>query len=78
MDGEWVAIRSNESVWFFHAKDFVSGKPGLPIWVDLAGAREPQGEAIALGPNRMIYLVGEGGSKGRPGTLRTMTCALPQ
>jgi len=78
MDRNWVAIRSNESVWFFRTKDFVTGRPGVPNWVNLGSAHEPQGEAIALGPGRMIYLVGEGGSKGRPGTLRTMACALPQ
>jgi hypothetical protein len=78
MDRRWVAVRSNESVWFFNAKDFVAGNAGVPIWANVAGAREPQGEAIALGANGMIYLVGEGGSKGRPGTLRTMACALPQ
>jgi hypothetical protein len=78
MDRNWVAIRSNQSVWFFNAKDFVAGTAGAPIWASVAGAREPQGEAMAFGPNGLIYLVGEGGSKGRPGTLRTMTCALPQ
>jgi len=78
MDRNWVAIRSNQSVWFFNAKDFMAGTAGMPIWVNVAGAREPQGEAVVFGPNGLIYLVGEGGSKGRPGTLRTMTCALPR
>jgi hypothetical protein len=77
-DRNWVAIRSNLSVWFFRASDFIAGKPGEPIWVDLSAAREPQGEGIAFGPNQTVYLAGEGGSKGRPGSLRSMTCALPR
>jgi hypothetical protein len=77
-DRRWVAIRSNRSVWFFRATDLLAGKPGDSIRVDVSPAREPQGEAIAFGPGGTIYLVGEGGSKGRPGTLTSMTCALPQ
>src|SRR5262245_7605388 len=78
VDRRWVAIRSNQSAWFFRANDFVAGKPGEPIHVDLAAAREPQGEGITFGPDGTIYLIGEGGAKGRPGTLRQMTCALPR
>jgi len=78
IDRRWVAIRSNRSAWFFRAGDFVAGKPGEPIHVDLAAAREPQGEGITFGPDGTIYLIGEGGGKGRPGTLRQITCALPR
>jgi len=77
-DHNWVAVRSNQSLWFFRAADFISGQAGQPVWVDLSGAREPQGEGIAFSPNQTIFLVGEGGSKGRPGSLRTITCALPR
>jgi hypothetical protein len=77
-DRNWLAIRSNLSLWFFRASDVIAGKPGQPIWVDLSGAREPQGEGITFGPNQTLYLVGEGGSKGRPGSLRPITCTLPR
>jgi len=77
-DRNWVAVRSNQSLWFFHAADFIAGQAGQPVWVYLSGAREPQGEGIAFGPNQSIFLVGEGGSKGRPGSLSTITCALPR
>jgi hypothetical protein len=77
-DRKWVAIRSNQSMWLFRAGDFIAGQAGQPLWVDLSGGREPQGEGIAFGPDHTIFLVGEGGSKGRPGSLRTITCALPQ
>ena len=76
-DHNWVAVRSNQSLWFFRAADFIAGHAGQPVWVDLSPAREPQGEGIAFGPNQTIFLVGEGGGKGRPGSLRTITCALP-
>jgi hypothetical protein len=77
-DRNWVAIRSNQGLWFFRAADFIAGQAGQPVWVDLSGAREPQGEGITFGPNQTIFLVGEGGSKGRPGSLRTITCVLPR
>ena len=77
-DRKWVAIRSNQSLWLFRAGDFIAGQASQPVWVDLSTAREPQGEGIAFGPDQTIFLVGEGGSKGRPGSLSTITCALPQ
>ncbi len=77
-DREWVAIRSRDAVLFFRTKDVVAGHLGNPIRVAVTDAHEPQGEAITFGPSGTIYLVGEGGKKGRPGTLTTMTCALPR
>jgi hypothetical protein len=75
---EWVAIRSHHTVVFFRTKDMAAGRPGNPVRVDVTDTGEPQGEAITFGPAGTIYLVGEGGKKGRPGTLITMTCALPE
>src|SRR5262245_40437431 len=77
-DRNWVAIRSNRSLWFCRMADLIAGQPGDPIRVDLAPAHEPQGEAVAFGPGGTIYLVGEGAGKERPGTLTTATCALPR
>ena len=51
---------------------------GDPIRAEVTDAHEPQGEALTFGPAGSIYLVGEGGKKGRPGTLTKMTCALPR
>jgi len=77
-DRNWVAIRSNRSLWFCRMADLIAGQPRDPIRVDLAPAHEPQGEAVAFGPGGTIYLVGEGTGKGRPGTLTTATCELPR
>ena len=38
--------------------------------------REPQGEGVAFADETTLYLVGEGGGKGRPGTLARMTCTF--
>ncbi len=78
MDGEWVALRSNTEVRFFRTRDLNLGEGGAAIRVDLRGLNEPQGEAVSFGEGAVVYLVGEGGKKGRPGTLARMTCSLPR
>jgi len=75
-DGAWAAIRSHHTVLFFKSKELLAGKAGNPIRVDVAAAGEPQGEAITFGSGGTVYLVGEGGRRGRPGTLTRMTCTL--
>jgi len=77
-DRNWIAIRSHHMVLFFRTKDVAAGHLGDPIRAAVTDAHEPQGEAITFGPAGSIYLVGEGGKKGRPGTLTKMTCALPR
>jgi hypothetical protein len=77
-DQNWVAIRSNHSAWFFRTRDLEAGRPADPIQADLSPLGEPQGEGIAFGSDETIYLVGEGGSKGRPGTLTSIHCSLPR
>jgi hypothetical protein len=75
-DGTWLAIRSNDSVQFFKRADVLAGRPGDPIRIDVRSLKEPQGEAIAFGSGATVYLVGEGGAKGLPGTLAQLTCNL--
>lgn len=77
-DRKWIAIRSHHMVLFFRTTDVAAGHLGNPIRAEVTDAREPQGEAITFGPAGAIYLVGEGGKKGRPGTLTKMTCTLPR
>ena len=51
---------------------------GVP---DASILEEPQGEGVTFAPDGRLFLVGEGGGKGRAGTLARMTChfnALPQ
>lgn len=75
-DGRWVALRSRGSLVFFRTADFLKGQWNEVRRVDLSGIREPQGEGIALGSNNTVYLAGEGGGKGQPGTLTRFTCEV--
>lgn len=74
-DGTWVALRSHDTVSFFHTSALVSGRPAEPIEADLTSLREPQGEGVAFGPDGAVYLVGEG--RGGPGTFARLRCTLP-
>jgi uncharacterized protein YjiK len=44
--------------------------------VSIKAIAEPQGEGIAFGDERTIYLVGEGGGQSQPGTFGRLTCAF--
>ena len=37
--------------------------------------KEPQGEGVALGADHAVFIAGEGGGKGQPGTFARFTCA---
>ena len=76
-DGQWVALRSRGSLVFFRTTDFLEGQWNEARRVDLAALREPQGEGVALGSTNTVYLAGEGGGKGQPGTLIRFTCEVP-
>jgi hypothetical protein len=77
-DGRWTALRNNHELLFFRTADLIAGTTKDPIRVDLAHLGEPQGEGVTLGADGAVYLVGEGGGNGRPGTFTTLTCTLPQ
>ena len=75
-DGELVVLRSRTSLTFYRAADCLKGNFREMKRVDVSSLGEPQGEGIAFGPSNMIYLAGEGGGKGRPGTLAVLSCAI--
>jgi hypothetical protein len=73
-DGQWTVLRSRAALVFYRTTDFVKG-----VWrdvrrVDLTPLREAQGEGVALGSDAVVYVVGEGGGKQRPGTFTRFTC----
>jgi hypothetical protein len=74
LDGNWVAIRTNDEVFFYPAADLLAGKNIEPRRFDLRPLKEPQGEGVAFGPDGLVYLTGEGG--GRSGTLAAIRCSL--
>jgi hypothetical protein len=74
-DGSLAAMRSKRELFLYDAKELLTGKTVEPFWTeDLTDLGEPQGEGVAFGPGHSIYLAGEGGAKGRPGTFLRMQC----
>lgn len=76
-DGRWIVLRTGRSVVFHEARAFAAGRFPAAARLDLASAREPQGEGVALGANGALWLAGEGGERARPGTLARASCTLP-
>jgi hypothetical protein len=75
-NGTWIALRTNNEILLYAAKDLLSGNWRETSRVPLRSLREPQGEGITFGDDRTLYLVGEGGGKAQPGTFARLTCSL--
>ena len=73
-DGKWVALRTHAFLIFFRSADFFSGQWRDATRLDLRPLGEPQGEGVTFGDGGAMYLVGEGGGKGRPGTFARVSC----
>jgi hypothetical protein len=73
-NGEWTVLRTNRDLIVYRTADLLAGRWREAGRVDLSMLREPQGEGVAFADESTLYLVGEGGGKGRPGTLVRMTC----
>jgi hypothetical protein len=74
-DGQWAVVRTERNAVIYRAADLLAGQWREARRVDLAPLREPQGEGIAMAADNTIFVAGEGGGKGRPGTLGRFTCA---
>ena len=59
-DGEWVVLRTHATLIFYRAATFLNGDFKETRRVDLKSFGEPQGEAIAFGPAKTVYVAGEG------------------
>lgn len=75
-DGKWVALRTRDSILVHETAALLRGDLATLRTYDVAALREPQGEGIALGRNGAVFLTGEGGGKGAPGTLSAGVCRL--
>ena len=73
-DGRWVVLRTTEHLAFHRAADLLAGNWREASRVDLRPLGEPQGEGVTFGPDNVVYLAGEGGGKGQPGTFARLTC----
>jgi hypothetical protein len=78
VDGQRVALRTHAALFVFRTADLVSSRATTPLRIDVSHVGEPQGEGVAFGPGGVVYLVGEGGGHGRPGTLARLHCTLGQ
>ena len=77
-DGQWVVLRTKTSVAFHRTSDVLAGKLQAVSSADVTGLKEPQGEGIAVGADHAVFLAGEGGGKGQPGTFARVTCTPPR
>ena len=59
---------------YFAANAFMRGDFRESHRVDVSGLGEPQGEALAIGPDGTVYLGSEGGNEKRPGILSMLAC----
>lgn len=75
-DGRWVAVRTTRYLMFHRAADLIGGSWKEAFRMDLGSLREPRGEGIALTPEGVAVLVGEGGALSRAGTFARLACTL--
>ena len=77
-DGEWVALRTNSELLLLRTRDLVAGKMGDVWHADLRPFDETQGEGVAISNAGDVYLAGEGGGHGLPGTFTHIKCEFPR
>jgi hypothetical protein len=77
-DGAWVALRTNVELLLLPARELAEGRM-VNVWhADLRPLDETQGEGVAMTDAGDVYLAGEGGGHGLPGTFTHIKCQLPQ
>jgi len=74
-DGQWAALRTRSALTFYRAADLLAGQWRAANRVDLTSLKEAQGEGVALGAGNVVFLAGEGGGKGQPGSFARFSCA---
>jgi hypothetical protein len=74
-DGQWAVLRTKSALTFYRASDLLAGQWRAANRVDLSSLKEPQGEGVALGADDTVFLAGEGGGKGQPGSFARFACA---
>jgi hypothetical protein len=76
-DGRWLVLRTRSVLTFYRAAAVLAGQWRAAATVDLSALSEPQGEGVEFGPGDTVFLAGEGGRKGRPGTFARLSCPAP-
>jgi len=77
-DGEWVALRTNSELLLLRTRDLVDGTMNDVWHANLRSLDETQGEGVAISNAGDVYLAGEGGGHGLPGTFTHVKCHLPR
>ncbi|CAN5615406.1 hypothetical protein BH23GEM6_BH23GEM6_23490 [soil metagenome] len=75
--GDWLAIRSYQSIAFYRPASLIGGDTVPAYRFDLEDVEEVQGEGLALLDDGTVYLTGEGGFEGARGTIAILRCRLP-
>jgi len=70
-------LRTNAELLLVRTRDLVAGKLDDVWHFDLRPFDETQGEGVAISNGGDVYLAGEGGGHGLPGTFTHMKCQLP-
>jgi hypothetical protein len=73
-DGQWAVLRTRSALTFYRAADLLAGQWRAANRVDLTSLKEAQGEGVALGADNTVFLAGEGGGKGQPGSFARFSC----
>ena len=63
-----MAVRPNEGAACDRADELTPCHTPAPLRVPLTEVHEPRGEGVGFGTDGMVFLTGEGGVKGEPGT----------
>ncbi len=77
-DGNWVALRTNTALLLYRTPDVIAGNLDHLWHADLRSLDETQGEGVAMSDAGDVYLAGEGGGHGLPGTFAHIKCQLPK
>jgi hypothetical protein len=75
--GEWVAIRTYQSLSLFRTDALLRGETTPARTIDLTPVGEVQGEAVALADDGRVVLTSERGFKENPATISILRCPLP-
>ena len=72
--GTRIALRTHHALFVYTAAALLAGEWKEEERIDLDDLGEPQGEGVSFGTDDAIYLVGEGGSRSKPGTFGRLAC----
>ena len=75
-DGTWIVLRTRRALLVHRAADLTSGSWREAGRIDLTALGEPQGEGVTFASDTVLYLVGEGGGRSRPGTFARLSCTF--